>query len=186
LWIAPFYLHDKILASIAGVAKAAKQGQYARIVIKMNALTDERLAKALVDAAQAGANIDVIVRGACILPAQVPGLTENIKIRSIIGRFLEHSRVFYFGKGTEESLYLSSADWMNRNMMRRIEIAWPIEDPVLKQRIIDECLLAYEYDTQDAWQLNSEGRYVKVSDLQNGPTHSAQNALMLRYKEKKQ
>jgi polyphosphate kinase len=186
LWVAPFYLHDKIVASIAGVAKAAKQGQYARIVIKMNALTDERLAKALVEAAQAGANVDVIVRGACILPAQVPGLTENIKIRSIIGRFLEHSRVFYFGKGTEESLYLSSADWMNRNMMRRIEIAWPIEDPVLRQRIIDECLLAYEYDTQDAWQLNSEGRYVKVSDLQNGPTHSAQNALMLRYKEKKQ
>ena len=140
----------------------------------------------MVQAGQAGVKIDVIVRGACILPAQVPGVTENIKIRSIIGRFLEHSRVFYFAKGEEEALYLSSADWMNRNMMRRIEIAWPIEDPVLRQRVIDECLLAYEYDTQDAWQLDAKGHYSKVSDKHEGVTHSAQNALMARYRDKKQ
>lgn len=184
LWVAPFYLHDKIVSSIAEVAKAAQLGEYARIVVKMNALTDEGLAKALVHAAQAGVKIDVIVRGACILPAQVPGLTDNIKIRSIIGRFLEHSRVFYFAKGEQEHLYLSSADWMNRNMMRRIEIAWPIEDPVLRQRLIDECLLAYEYDTQDAWQLDSRGHYKKVSDDQEDLTHSAQHSLMVKYKEK--
>jgi polyphosphate kinase len=186
LWVAPFYLHDKIVSRIADVANAAKRGDYARIVIKMNSLTDDRLAKALVQAGQAGVKIDVIVRGACILPAQVPGVTDNIKIRSIIGRFLEHSRVFYFAKGQEEALYLSSADWMNRNMMRRIEIAWPIEDPELRQRVIDECLLAYEYDTQDAWQLNSTGHYNKVSDKHEGVTHSAQNALMVKYRDKKQ
>ena len=81
---------------------------------------------------------------------------------------------------------MSSADWMNRNMMRRIEIAWPIEDPVLRQRVIDECLLAYEYDTQDAWQLDSKGHYSKVSDKHDGVTHSAQSALMVKYREKKQ
>ncbi len=87
--------------------------------------------------------IDLIVRGACILPAQVPGLTDNIRVRSIIGRFLEHSRVFYFRCGEDEELYLSSADWMNRNMLRRVEMAWPVTDPQLRQRIIDECLVAY-------------------------------------------
>ncbi|NCV32405.1 MAG: hypothetical protein EBW05_05655, partial [Betaproteobacteria bacterium] len=85
--------------------------------------------------------------------------TDNIRVRSIIGRFLEHSRVFYFRSGDKEDLYLSSADWMNRNMMRRIEIAWPIWDPILRQRIIDECLVAYLYDTSDAWLLESDGHY---------------------------
>jgi len=187
LWMAPFYLHDHLVSAIEQVADSARRGEHARIVLKMNSLTDERLAQALVDAGRAGAKIDVIVRGACILPAQVSGHSENIRVRSIIGRFLEHSRVFYFARGEVESLYLSSADWMNRNMLRRIEIAWPVNDPILRQRVVDECLLAYLGDTQDAWELDGQGIYHPVKDgLQiNHKTHSAQEALMNRYRAKK-
>jgi len=187
LWMAPFYLHDHLVDAVARVAKAAQMGEHARIVLKMNSLTDERLAQALIDAGKNGAKIDVIVRGACILPSQVPGHSENIVVRSIIGRFLEHSRVFYFAHGEIESLYLSSADWMNRNMLRRIEIAWPVNDPVLRQRIIDECLLAYMGDTQDAWILGGDGTYheIKNSFPKGQITHSAQDALMSRYRAKK-
>ncbi len=147
----------------------------------MNSLTDERLAHALIQAAKWGVNIDLIVRGACILPAQVLGVSERIKVRSIVGRFLEHTRVFYFRSGEEESLYLSSADWMNRNMLRRIELVWPIKNETLKRRVIDECLVAYLYDTKDAWELEPTGQYTLVSEKTDGPKLSAQQALMLRY-----
>jgi polyphosphate kinase len=121
----------------------------------MNALTDEALILALVRAGRQGVKIDLIVRGACMLPAQVPGVTDNIRVRSIIGRFLEHSGCSISGDGAEE-LYLSSADWMNRNMLRRVELAWPVTDPVLRQRIIDECLVAYLHDGRDAWGLAAD------------------------------
>jgi polyphosphate kinase len=153
----------------------------------MNALTDEPLIRALVNAGQKGVRIDLIMRGACTLPAQVPGVTDNIRVRSVIGRFLEHSRVFYFRCEEDESLYLSSADWMNRNMMRRIELAWPVTDPVLRQRLIDECLVAYLHDTKDAWSLQPDGVYQRVDRLLAEPTgsvptlHGAQDALMARY-----
>jgi polyphosphate kinase len=123
--------------------------------------------------------IDLIVRGACMLPAGLPGQTDNIRVRSVIGQFLEHSRVFYFRVAGQETLYLSSADWMNRNMMRRIEVAWPVEDGVLRQRIIDECLLAYMHDRRDAWDMQSDGRYQRAALVQPGP--GAQAALVLRY-----
>jgi polyphosphate kinase len=122
--------------------------------------------------------IDLIVRGACMLPAQVPGITDNIRVRSVIGRFLEHSRVFYFRSGSEETLLLSSADWMNRNMLRRIELAWPVTDPVIRQRIIDECLVAYLHDGVDAWDLQANGTYTRVK---NPSGHGVQAALMARY-----
>jgi polyphosphate kinase len=115
------------------------------------------------------------------LPAQVPGMTDNIRVRSVIGRFLEHSRVFYFRSGEEETLYLSSADWMNRNMFGRIELAWPVTDPVLRQRIIDECLVAYMHDTQDAWELQANGSYKRLTALARGRKAGAQAALMARY-----
>ena len=120
----------------------------------------------------------------------MPGLTDNIRVRSVIGRFLEHSRVFYFRSGEEESLYLSSADWMNRNMMRRIELAWPVTDPSLRQRLIDECLVAYLHDGRDAWDLGGDGIYTRVDhDTHRGEAgespiveaHGAQAALMNRY-----
>jgi polyphosphate kinase len=136
---------------------------------------------ALVKAGQSGVKIDLIVRGACMLPAQVPGVTDNIRVRSVIGRFLEHSRVFYFRCGSEESLLLSSADWMNRNMLRRVELAWPVTDSALRQRIVDECLVAYLHDGVDAWDLQPDGTYKRVKTDPALPGHGAQAALMARY-----
>jgi polyphosphate kinase len=178
LWVAPFQLQRQFIDRVNAVQRAAEAGQDARIVLKMNSLTDEALMRSLIRAGQAGAKIDLIVRGACMLPAQVPGLSDNIRVRSIIGRFLEHSRVFYFRQGEAEQLYLSSADWMNRNMLRRIEVAWPVTDPALRQRVVDECLLAYLHDDEDAWTLGGDGQYVSAIP---GQGHSAQAALMARY-----
>lgn len=184
--IAPFHLHKAMLERVERAGVAAQSGQDARIILKMNALTDEPLARALAIASQRGAAIDLIVRGACILPAQVPGVTDRVRVRSVIGRLLEHSRVFYFRVGTEEELWLSSADWMNRNMLRRIELAWPVTDPALRQRIKDECLSAYLHDTRDAWLLQPDGDYRRASDTVDGTGLSAQAALMARYGHRSQ
>ena len=181
IWLAPFELQRKFIALIDQVCAAAARGEDARIVLKMNALTDEALVMALVRAGQQGARIDLIVRGACILPPELPGLTSNIRVRSIIGRFLEHSRVFYFRTSASEQLYLSSADWMNRNMLRRVELAWPITDPALRQRIIDECLVASLYDHRDAWLLCSDGSYRRAQPNKAGQSPGMQDALMARY-----
>ncbi|MBT9476898.1 polyphosphate kinase 1 [Polaromonas sp.] len=181
LLLAPFQLQRKLVEKINALGDAALQGKDTRIVAKMNALTDEALMLALVRAGQCGVKIDLIVRGACMLPAQVPGVTDNIRVRSVIGRFLEHSRVFYFRCADDETLYLSSADWMNRNMLRRVELAWPVIDPVLRQRIIDECLVAYLHDGVDAWDLQADGSYVRVNPSNPARRHGAQAALMARY-----
>jgi len=181
LWVAPFQLHRKLLEKIESLGAAAAAGQPARIVAKMNALTDEALIRALIAAGQQGVKIDLIVRGACMLPAQLPGQTGNIRVRSLIGRFLEHARVFYFRAGETEELYLSSADWMNRNMLRRVELAWPVLDPLLRQRIVDECLVAAMGDTLGSWELQPDGRYAKVAPAPGRPAISAQDALMARY-----
>ncbi len=181
LWLAPFQLQRRLVAKIEALALGASRGQDARIVVKMNALTDEALMRALVHAGQRGVKIDLIVRGACMLPALVPGVTDNIRVRSIIGRFLEHSRVFYFRLAEEESLYLSSADWMNRNMLRRIELVWPVTDPSLRQRIIDECLVSYLHDGVDAWDMAPDGHYVRVDTAAAAIKAGAQDALMTRY-----
>ncbi len=177
---APFVLHRRLLAHIDQVGQAARAGQPARIVAKVNALTDPALIHALVAASQADAEIDLIVRGGCMLPPGVPGLTERIRVRSVVGRFLEHSRVLYFRWGEradDEALYLSSADWMTRNMLGRIEVAWPVRDAAMRQRVIDECLVPYLHDTLDAWTLSADGRYRRVGDK----GISAQQALMRRY-----
>jgi polyphosphate kinase len=181
LWLAPFHLQRKLVEQIEVVGAAAAAGRDARIVLKMNALTDEPLMQALVRAGRHGARIDLIVRGACMLPARLAGLTDNIRVRSVIGRFLEHSRVFYFAAGDEEWLYLSSADWMNRNMLRRIELAWPVTDPQLRQRIIDECLVAYLHDERDAWDLRADGKYHRAKGAADPAARGAQAALMARY-----
>lgn len=181
VWIAPFHLQRRLIEQIDLVGVAAAGGLEGRIVLKMNALTDELLMEALVRAGRRGVRIDLIVRGACMLPAHVPGLSENIRVRSIIGRFLEHARVLYFRAGTEEHLYLSSADWMNRNMLRRVELAWPVLDPQLRQRIIDECLVAGVHDQRDAWDLQPDGGYRRVKGAEEPRGHGAQAALMERY-----
>ncbi len=182
---APFGLHRRLLTHIHQVAQAARAGLPARIVAKVNALTDPALIHALVAASQAGARIDLIVRGACMLPAGVPGLSERIRVRSVVGRFLEHSRVLYFRWGTgddDEVLYLSSADWMTRNMLGRIELAWPVRDSALRQRVIDECLVPYLHDTLDAWTLQPDGQYRRVGEQ----GVSAQQALMRRLATRKE
>ncbi len=181
LWLAPFQLQRRLLEKIEALGAAAAAGQPARLVAKMNALTDEALIRALIAAGQQGVKIDLIVRGACMLPAQVPGQTANIRVRSIIGRFLEHARVFYFRQDDTEELYLSSADWMNRNMLRRIELAWPVLDAQLRQRIIDECLVAGLHDDLDAWELLPDGQYRRVRPHGTRPPVSAQSALVARY-----
>ena len=181
LWVAPFQLHHKLLEMIGNLTRASKRGVPGRIILKMNSLTDEVLARALVQAGDAGVDIDLIVRGSCILPAQRPGFTDRIRVRSIIGRFLEHSRVFYFRTGDKEHLYLSSADWMNRNMMRRIELAWPVLDKNLRQRVIDECLVAYLYDTNDAWYLQPNDQYYRNQQPIKNTLLSAQSELVKRY-----
>jgi polyphosphate kinase len=181
LWMAPFQLQRKLVARIDALGQAAAAGKPARIVAKMNALTDEALIQSLLKAGAKGVKIDLIVRGACMLPAQVPGYTDNIRVRSVIGRFLEHSRVFYFREADVEDLYLCSADWMNRNMVRRVELAWPVTDPVLRQRLVDECLVPYLHDGVDAWDLGADGQYQLVQPTPGQPAHGAQAALMARY-----
>jgi polyphosphate kinase len=177
---APFTLHRRTLQHIEAVAGAAQRGEPARIVAKVNGLTDAALIEALIRAARAGADIDLIVRGACMLPPGIPDVTDRIRVRSVVGRFLEHSRVLYFRWGhgdADEALYLSSADWMSRNMFRRIEVAWPIRDVALRQRVIDECLIPCLHDGRDAWALRSDGSYERLGN--EGP--SAQQALTQLY-----
>jgi len=180
LWTAPFQLQKKMSEKIAAVGAAAAKGLPARIVAKMNSLTDPVLIHALILAGQKGAQIDLIVRGACMLPAGIPGQTDNIRVRSIIGRFLEHSRVFFFQVGDVQDIYLSSADWMTRNMTRRVELAWPVTSLELRQRIVDECLLAYLHDTRNAWTLEQDGKYHRVEKKGQKP-QSAQALLMQKY-----
>ncbi len=177
LLTAPFVLHHRLVQTIDEVAAAAQAGQPARIVAKLNALTDPALIKALVRASQAGAEIDLVVRGACMLAPGVPGRTERIRVRSVVGRFLEHTRVMYFSWGPgpdDEALYLSSADWMSRNMFGRVELAWPVRDRAQRQRVIDECLVPYLHDRRDAWAMDSGGGYHRVAS--DGA--SAQQALL--------
>jgi polyphosphate kinase len=147
----------------------------------VNALTDPPLMRALVGAGQHGADIDLIVRGACMLPPGIEGVTDRIRVRSIVGRFLEHSRVLFFRWGpteADEALYLSSADWMGRNMFGRIEVAWPVREAALRRRVIDECLVPYLHDGRDAWALQPDGSYRRIDT--EGP--SAQAGLMALYK----
>jgi polyphosphate kinase len=180
LLTAPFVLHRRLVRHLSQVADAARARRPARVVVKCNALTDPVLIQALVAAGQAGAKIDLIVRGACMLPPGVPGQTDHIRVRSVVGRFLEHSRVLYFRWGAgddDEALYLSSADWMGRNMFRRIELAWPVRDAKLRQRVIDECLVPYLHDKRDAWVLQPDGSYRRAGH--DGA--SAQQALMARF-----
>jgi len=182
LWAAPFFLQKNMVEKIEAVGAAAAKGLPARIVAKMNSLTDPVLIHALISAGQKGAQIDLIVRGACMLPAGIPGKTDNIRVRSIIGRFLEHSRVFFFETDTVQDIYLSSADWMSRNMTRRVELAWPVLELSLRQRLIDECLLAYLHDTRNAWTLDADGKYRRV-EKQGRKPQSAQALLMQKYSQ---
>ncbi|OZI76711.1 polyphosphate kinase 1 [Bordetella genomosp. 2] len=158
----PFTLHESMMALIRAEIRAAKAGRRARIMAKMNSLLEEQIIAELYKASQAGVKIDLVVRGVCALRAGVPGLSDNIRVRSIVGRFLEHSRVFYFYADGEETVYLSSADWMDRNFFRRVEVAFPVYDKALKKRVIDESFTFALRDNQLAWQQQPDGSYTRV------------------------
>jgi polyphosphate kinase len=158
---APFSLHQALLQKIERETEYARAGKPARIIAKLNALTEQSIIQALYRASRAGVAIDLIVRGICCLRPGVAGVSERIKVRSIVGRFLEHSRVYYFENAGDPEVYCSSADWMDRNLFRRIEVAFPVESPELRARVIDDLELYLEDDTQ-AWLLDSSGGYARA------------------------
>ena len=178
LWLAPFELQREFLRAIRNEARIARLGRHGRIIAKMNALVDESVIRALYAASSDGVKIDLIVRGACSLRPGVPGLSENIRVRSVIGRFLEHSRIFYFRNDLKHDVYLSSADWMSRNLFRRIEVAFPVLDRTLKRRVLHEGLDPYLKDNTNAWELGPDGQYTRRKPRGKQPEFSAQHHLM--------
>ncbi|HEY9144919.1 MAG TPA: polyphosphate kinase 1 [Arenimonas sp.] len=176
----PFTLHKGILTRIEREAKLARAGKGGHIIAKMNALNEANVIRALYEASQAGAKVELIVRGACCLRPGVPGVSENITVRSVVGRFLEHSRVYWFGNGGKPEIYCSSADWMERNLLRRVETCFPIIDPRLAERVYDEELANYLTDNQQAWELREDGSYDRVAPAENEMPYSAQGALLAK------
>ncbi len=174
---APFTLHEEILRRIERESEHARAGRPARIVAKMNALTEASVVRALYRASMAGVEVDLIVRGACTLKPGIENISERIRVRSIVGRFLEHSRVYWFANGGDAELFCSSADWMERNLMHRIEVAFPILDAGLAQRVQEESLDNYLRDNTQAWLMGADGRYVR-STPGDDPPHSAQKQLL--------
>ncbi|MBU3694449.1 MAG: polyphosphate kinase 1 [Rhodocyclaceae bacterium] len=159
IWQAPFDLHSHVVRAIDREAEHARAGRPAHIIAKMNALLEPEAIEALYRASQAGVRIDLIVRGVCALRPDVPGLSENIRVRSVIGRFLEHSRIFYFRNDRDPDLYLSSADWMDRNFHRRVEVCFPVRDRRLKERVLREGIRPYLNDNTQAWLMDADGNY---------------------------
>jgi polyphosphate kinase len=176
----PFTLHAGVLQRIEREARHARAGRPARIVAKMNALNEPQVVRALYQASQAGVGIDLIVRGACTLRPGVPGVSENIRVLSIVGRFLEHSRVYWFGNDGDPELFCTSADWLERNLLRRVETCFPILDPVLAVRVRDETLDNYLADNLNAWELQADGSYRKRMPGDDEMPHSAQAALLAK------
>ncbi len=178
--VAPMELHNAVVSMIEREAEHARNGTGGRIIAKMNALVDPEVIKALYRASQAGVKIDLLCRGICCLRPGVPGVSENIRVASIVDRFLEHSRVYYFGNGGKEEIWLSSADWMPRNFVRRVEIAFPVEDAALKARVRDEILAVQLADNVKTRVLRSDGTYERV-----GPTVKGEEAIrsQMRFSE---
>ncbi|HKJ84318.1 MAG TPA: polyphosphate kinase 1 [Mariprofundaceae bacterium] len=173
----PFDLHKRLISWIDREAEMAKDGKRGRIIAKMNGLEEREVISALYRASQAGVKIDLIVRGICCLRPGVPGLSENIRVRSILGRFLEHTRIFYFGNGGTPDVYCSSADWMSRNLLKRVEACFPIEDRALKRKIVRHGLRIYLEDKRFAWRLHTDGGYNRIVS-RSGDAVSAQEFLL--------
>ena len=174
---APFGLHKKILEHIETEIRNVAQGKTGHIIAKLNALVEPDIIAALYRASCAGVFIDLIVRGICCLRPGIPGVSDNIRVRSIIGRFLEHSRVYYFYANGEEQLFCASADWMDRNFFRRIEIAFPINNDAIRRRLIGD-LDTYLSDNTQSWELQSDGNYIRVSQDIDAEPVSAQMHLL--------
>jgi polyphosphate kinase len=177
VWQSPFTLHKRVIEAIRNEARIASEGRPARIVAKMNALVEPGIIDELYAASAAGVNVDLIVRSICALRPGVAGLSENIRVRSIVGRFLEHTRVFWFANDGADDVWLSSADWMDRNFFRRIELGFPVLDEKLKRRVIKEGLKPYLDDNCQSWVMDGEGGYQRQSP-KSGKRHSAQEELL--------
>ncbi len=175
----PFGMHESFIAKLDREAAHARAGRPSRVILKMNALVEQQSIEALYRASCAGVKIDLIVRGVCALRPGVPGASENIRVRSIVGRFLEHSRAFYFENGGEPELYCASADWMERNFFRRVEVAFPIQRPSHRQRILED-LTRYLDDNSQAWRLLPDGAYERLSPGKD-PPRNAQAELLGNY-----
>lgn len=176
----PFTLHAGVLKRIDRETRHARAGKPARIVAKMNALNEPQVIRALYQASQAGVQIDLIVRGACTLRPGVEGISDNIRVRSIVGRFLEHHRVYWFGNDGAPDLFCSSADWLERNLLRRVETGFPILDSDLRARVFEEALANYLNDNLNAWQLGADGQYQRVVPEDGAMPHSAQATLLAK------
>jgi len=174
----PFTLHAGLLQRIERETRLATEGRPGRIIAKMNALNEPQVMRALYQASQAGVQIDLIVRGACTLRPGVPGFSDNIRVRSIVGRFLEHSRIYWFGNDGAPELFCASADWLERNLLRRVETCFPILDPEIAARVYREGLQNYLDDNCNAWELHVDGVYRKVVAAPDAPPHSAQQTLL--------
>lgn len=175
---APFTLHDGLLSFIEDEIKNAQAGKPAQIIFKVNALTERQLIDALYRASQAGVQVDLIIRSICCLRPQVKGLSENIRVRSIVGRFLEHTRVYYFANAGEPRIYGASADAMDRNLFNRVETCFPFDSGSLRKRVYQQGLLTYLQDNQQAWQLQADGQWLRVQPAEGEVPHMAQRYLL--------
>ncbi len=179
---APFTLHAQLINYIDEEIANVKAGKSAQIIVKVNALTEKDLINKLYEASQAGVQIDLIIRSICCLRPGLPNLSENIRVRSIVGRFLEHTRVYYFSNNGNPRIYCSSADWMDRNLFNRVEACFPIEDPALKKRIYQQGLVNYLNDNQQAWLLNGDGVWQRAQVAEGEQPYNAQQALLELFK----
>jgi polyphosphate kinase len=179
LVVAPFGLQEKLTELIRREAERARRGEGARIVAKVNHLVDAALIRELYAASQAGVRIDLLVRGICCLRPGVLGVSENIRVRAITDRFLEHGRVFAFGPPERAEVFLSSADWMTRNFVRRVEVMVPVEDPVIRLKLLDEVLGIGLRDDTKAFELQPDGTYLPVRS-EGGPTVRSQMVFLGR------
>jgi polyphosphate kinase len=177
---APFSLHRAIVAKIERETEHAHAGKPARIIAKLNSLTEPTIIQALFRASRAGVEIDLIVRGVCCLRPGIAGISDRIRVRSIVGRFLEHSRVYSFANDGKPEIYCGSADWMDRNLFRRVEVAFPVESKELQVRVAEELEL-YLADDVQAWRLLSNGYYTRV---RGGTNTCAQTRLLNRYDDR--
>ena len=164
----PFGIISLLLEAIERESEHARAGKPARIIAKMNGLSSPGVIDALYAASQAGVSIDLIVRGICCLRPGLKGVSDNIRVRSVVGRFLEHGRIYYFENAGDPQVFMSSADWMPRNLRNRIEHCAPIEDSSIKARVVDD-LNAYLSDTENAWQMQHDGQYIPVRELAQQP-----------------
>jgi polyphosphate kinase len=184
IWQSPFTLHQHMVKAIKRETKHAKAGKKGRIIAKMNSLLEPEVVRALYEASCAGVKIDLLVRGVCALRPGIPGVSENIRVRSVIGRFLEHHRIFYFRDDGADHIYLSSADWMQRNFFRRVETCFPVLDAKLKKRVIEEGLEAYLKDNTQSWEMEADGTYRRRRPRSAAQKYTAQVELLAQLGEK--